>query len=211
MGIRSVVRRQRGLSALTALVVAGVISLGLYWFAPWNLFVDKHVDEALPTVAASPVATETAAVSPSLQPSGPQPSPSSPGPAPTSGAGAPSPSPRTAGPVVLARGDFRSLEHSTSGRALLLQLSDGSRYLRLEDLNTSNGPDLRVWLTDQPVSSDWHVWDDGRYVDLGALKGNVGDQNYLLPSSVDVTKFRTAVVWCRRFQVGFGVAPLESA
>jgi hypothetical protein len=90
----------------------------------------------------------------------------------------------------------------------LLRLDDGSTYLRFDDLNTSNGPDLRVWLTEQPASDDWHVWDDGAYLDIGGLKGNIGDQNYLLPGDIDLSKWETAVVWCRRFKVGFAVAPL---
>ncbi len=206
MRLRSLVRRHRVVAAGTVLIVAAGISFGLYWFAPWNLFVDKHVNEALPTVAASPVATQTPtpATPPTTRPSRPVSATPSVRPSHT-------PSPQSTTPVVLARGDFRSLEHSTSGRALVLELADGSHYLRFEDLDTSNGPDLRVWITEQPASSDWHVWDDGTYVDLGALKGNVGDQNYLLPANVDLTKFRTAVVWCRRFKVGFGVAPIETA
>jgi hypothetical protein len=113
-------------------------------------------------------------------------------------------------PLTLAAGEFRSLEHSTTGTAVVLQIEDGSRFLRLEGIETSNGPDLRVILTDQPVSDDWHVWDDGEYMDLGALKGNVGSSNYTIPDDLDLSGFQTAVIWCRRFSVGFGVAPLGS-
>jgi hypothetical protein len=45
--------------------------------------------------------------------------------------------------------------------------------------------------------------------DLGDLKGNIGNQEYLIPADVDVSGFDTALVWCRRFSVGFGEAPLE--
>jgi hypothetical protein len=201
MGIRSLIRRHRGAAAGTALVIAALLSFGLYWFAPWNLFIDKKVQESVPTVAASPVVSD--APTPAATPGSPAPN--------TSGHASPTSPAGSTAPVVVAQGEFQSLEHSTSGRALILQLADGSRYLRLEDLNTSNGPDLRVWITDQPASSDWHVWDDGAYVDLGALKGNIGDQNYLIPADVDLGTYRTAVIWCRRFKVGFGVAPLEPA
>ena len=112
------------------------------------------------------------------------------------------------GPAILAQGGFRSLEHSTTGTAVVLQLEDGTLYLRLEDLETSNGPDLRVILTDQPLSDDWHVWDDGQVVDLGPLKGNIGSSNYEIPLSLDLGDLETAVIWCRRFSVGFAVAPL---
>jgi len=113
--------------------------------------------------------------------------------------------------VALAQGSFTSLEHTTTGAALVLELEDGTRYLRLQDLETSNGPDLRVILTDQPHSDDWHVWDDGEVVDLGPLKGNIGSSNYEIPTSVDLGDFVTAVIWCRRFSVGFAVAPLGSS
>jgi hypothetical protein len=111
--------------------------------------------------------------------------------------------------VTLAEGPFSSLEHQTTGTALVVELEDGTRFLRLEGLETSNGPDLRVYLSDQPVSDDWFVYDDGAFVDLGGLKGNLGSSNYQIPSDVDLGDYRTAVIWCRRFSVGFGVAPLD--
>jgi hypothetical protein len=166
------------------LAVGGIalLTFGVYWFAPQRLVLDRRVEEGLPSVhAPSSDPAQTDAVDPDA----------------------------SAGRRTVASGAFRSLEHGTSGRAALIELGDGRRFLRLEDLDTSNGPDLRVYLTDQPLSDDWHVWDDGEFVDLGALKGNVGSSNYLVPAGVDLWRFETAVVWCRRFTVGFGVAPLD--
>lgn len=183
-------RAHRGAAA--AIVVGGLVvfALGVYWFAPQNLFLDERVDEALPGAGASPAATGGGATGA------------------TGAAGAEptdDPEPEL---TVLARGDFSSLEHETTGEAQVIELADGTRYLRLEDLQTSNGPDLRVYLTDQPLSDDWRVWDDGRFVDLGGLRGNVGSSNYEIPDDVDPSEFQTAVIWCRRFTVGFGVAPV---
>jgi hypothetical protein len=176
MGVRSFVRRHRLSVAVTGFVAAAGLAFGLFWFAPWQLFLDKKVDEALPSVRTA-AATKTEA--------------------------------QPGGRLTLAAGEFRSLEHESSGRALILRLSDGSRYLRFEDLNTSNGPDLRVLLSVHPLDDDWHVWDDQEFLDLGGLKGNIGDQNYLLPNDFALSKYRTAVVWCRRFHVGFAVVPLD--
>jgi len=50
---------------------------------------------------------------------------------------------------------------------------------------------------------------DDAFVDLGGLKGNLGSSNYLIPAGTDLSGFRSAVIWCRRFSVGFGVAPLN--
>jgi hypothetical protein len=120
----------------------------------------------------------------------------------------------SAGPTVLARGELISHEHDTSGSVVVLELPDGSRVLRLEELDTSNGPDLQVWITDAPViegTDGWQVFDDGRFVDLGDLKGNIGSSNYPLPAEVDLAQLSSVTVWCQRFAVSFGAAALERA
>jgi hypothetical protein len=106
-----------------------------------------------------------------------------------------------------AGGDFIGIGHSTSGSASIIELEDGSRLLRLEDLDTDNGPDLRVYLTTEPAEGDSSAFDDD-FLDLGALKGNMGDQNYEIPSDADISVYESAVIWCRRFSVAFGAAPL---
>jgi Electron transfer DM13 len=110
---------------------------------------------------------------------------------------------------ILSAGPFRSLEHQTRGVASVVRLSDGRRIVRLESFSTSNGPDVVVILSDASASSEAGSFDDGRFVSLGALKGNAGNQNYLIPTGVDLSKYRSVVVWCRRFNVAFGAAPLE--
>ncbi|MGW1541887.1 DM13 domain-containing protein [Streptomyces sp. NPDC002309] len=118
------------------------------------------------------------------------------------------------GPRTLATGELISHEHETSGTAKLVRLADGSHVLRLENLATSSGPDLRVWLTDAPVQrgpAGWRVFDDGEYVSLGALKGNKGNQNYALPRDVDPAGYSSVSIWCDRFDVSFGAAELARA
>jgi hypothetical protein len=182
MAVGSAIRRHPG---RTAAALVGLGAFAIYWFGPQYLFIDRRVDEAVPTVGSAV---------------------DSPGSAGDQGTS--SPGGAAAGPVILAEGEFVGLEHDSSGRAAILELLDGSRYLRLEELDTSNGPDLRVYLSDAPASDDWYVYDDGEFVDLGALKGNMGSSNYEIPRTVDLSRFRSAVVWCRRFSVGFAVAPL---
>jgi hypothetical protein len=114
---------------------------------------------------------------------------------------------------LLASGNFVSHEHSTTGTVQLVQLADGRRQLVLLDLSTSDGPDLWVWLTDQKVvmdSSGWHVFDDGRYLQVGRLKGNRGNQVYDLPTTADLAGYRSVTLWCRRFTVSFGAAELTT-
>lgn len=129
--------------------------------------------------------------------------------APSAGGGA-----RTRGTVLLASGELISHEHATTGTVQVLRLPDGSRVVRLDDLRTSNGPALKVWITDAPVIpgvDGWGVFDDGRYVDLGDLKGNVGSSNYPLPANVDIDRLDSVTIWCDRFNVSFGAAKLTPA
>ncbi|MDG9717859.1 DM13 domain-containing protein [Streptomyces sp. DH24] len=179
-----------------ALVVTGA---GLYWFQPWKIWQDETVDEALPGAVSSSV-TPGQSKDPAAE--------ASEGAAEPSGA----PSATSAGPRTLAGGELISHEHATSGTVRLVRLPDGSHVVRLEKLDTSNGPDLHVWLTDAPVKegrAGWHVFDDGEYVSLGRLKGNKGSQNYVLPADVDPAGFTSVSIWCDRFDVSFGAAELS--
>ncbi|MFE0254374.1 DM13 domain-containing protein [Streptomyces sp. NPDC059010] len=181
-------------------VAAAGVGFGLYWFQPWKLWQDETVQEAFPGTAAA----SKAPVAP------PSPGASSAPAAPDASAAPASP----AGPVTVAGGELISHEHTTSGTAKLVRLADGSHIVRLENLDTSNGPDLRVWLTDAPVRegrSGWHVFDDGKHISLGRLKGNKGSQNYTVPEDIDPARYRSVSIWCDRFDVSFGAAELTRA
>ncbi|MER7170034.1 DM13 domain-containing protein [Streptomyces mesophilus] len=179
---------------VSGLVLGAVLAgFGLYWFQPWKLFQDETVNEALPGGVSSPVASAPATRAPGES----SPSASAP-----------------AAPRTLARGEFISHEHGTSGSVQVLELADGSRVLRLTDLETSNGPDLHVWISDAPVKEGvggWRVFDDGEHVGLGKLKGNKGSQNYAIPAGVDLEEFGSVAIWCDRFDVSFGAAELVRA
>lgn len=112
-------------------------------------------------------------------------------------------------PVSLISGDFHSLAHETKGNAAIYQLADGKRTLRLTNFQTSNGPDVQVYLVAAADANDNDTVTRAGFVPLGALKGNLGDQNYDVPSDVDLSKYRAVSIWCRRFGVNFATAPLK--
>jgi hypothetical protein len=90
----------------------------------------------------------------------------------------------------------------------LVKLPDGSHLLRLEDLASSDGPDVKVWLSSLEAGGDWFKYRSGRYVDLGAIKATHGNHNYVLPPGTDIAGLTSVVLWCDRFGVAFGSAPL---
>jgi hypothetical protein len=114
-------------------------------------------------------------------------------------------------PVALLKGSFHSVSHETRGTATIYQLRDGKRILRFTDFETSNGPDVQVYLGYAKDANDDETVTNAGFFHLAALKGNKGDQNYEIPPSVDFGKVRSVTVWCRRFSKNFGTAPLSSS
>ena len=112
------------------------------------------------------------------------------------------------GPVSLAKGKFKGLAHETKGVATIYQLAEGRKTLRLTEFATSNGPDVHVYLTAAAVEKGSDAIKSAGFVDLGSMKGNQGDQNYDIPADVDLSKYKSVSIWCARFGVNFGVAPL---
>lgn len=112
--------------------------------------------------------------------------------------------------VELNRGNFTEIDavHKGRGEAILYQISDGTGLLRFENFEVTNGPDLHVFLTTvaDPRSEDWH---NGQELDLGALKGNIGDQNYEIPAEVDLSQYKSVIIYCVPFRVTFSTASLQ--
>lgn len=116
-----------------------------------------------------------------------------------------------AAPMTLAEGTFHSNAHETTGNATILSLGEGRRILRLTSFSTSNGPDVRVYLVAAPDVTDDETVKRAGFVELGPMKGNKGDQNYEIPATVDLAQYRTVTIWCKRFSVNFGSAPLAAS
>jgi hypothetical protein len=174
------VRVALALAAAAAVVLAAFV---LVWFQPQKLFIDDRVDEALPVApeAAPPAGGATAAAAPDREPM----------------------------LRTLSVAAFHSHEHATEGRARILDVPGDRRYVRFERFRTSNGPLLRVYLSAARAEGPGDAFDD-RFLDLGALKGNIGAQNYAIPPRTDLRDFRSVVVWCKRFGVPFAAAAVTT-
>lgn len=112
--------------------------------------------------------------------------------------------------VVEAAGTFIDRSHPAVGVAEVLGDGTGQRFLRFEDFATDNGPDLNVYLSTADPDAPAGEFDD-EFIDLGDLKGNIGPQNYEIPADVDLSRFKTVVIWCVRFGVAFGAAELMAS
>jgi hypothetical protein len=115
-------------------------------------------------------------------------------------------------PLLVKEGMFRNggPSYSGSGRAAIYRLADGSHVLRLEDFSVTNGPDLRVLLAAHPDPQTSNALHSQAVIELEPLKGNQGNQNYLIPAGVDIAGQGSVVIYCQPFSVIFSVAPLAA-
>ena len=183
---------------LTIVIVALLAAGALWYFKPWAAVVDTRVDEALPGQSAS--AAEGAASQDAEEGA-------SAGTSEDEGA-APD------APVVVAEGQLVDHAYATSGTVRIYRLPDGAHQLALEDLDTQNGPDVHVWLSENDVSAPDHDHQGAGshpHLDLGLIKGNQGNQVYALPDDFNPSAWKSVDLWCDRFSESFGAAPLNQA
>jgi hypothetical protein len=108
--------------------------------------------------------------------------------------------------VILSSGTFSGIDHSAEGKARIVRLASGEHRLVFTDFDVERAPDLRVYLAEDEVTGDI-----GPYKEIDKLKGNVGDQYYKLPASLDLDRYRHVVIWCKAFDVGVAQAPLAES
>lgn len=193
----------------SVIVVLGVVALVAVWFFVSPLFIDRSVDESFDLVlengqldmrgimamppdkqlAMMPEIMDAAAKAPDQLATDAMPAD---------------------GPQAIAHGDFIDADaiHKGSGQATLYELPDGSNLVRFENFRTTNGPALVVYLAKHPSPTEARHVSDGGYIKLGKLKGNVGNQNYVVPADTNIDEYNSVVIWCELFGVLFSPAAL---
>jgi hypothetical protein len=184
---------------LIGLIVGGLVGLGVVaavgWYLASPLFIDNVVDEDFPVEVPSPAmefeVLEAAAKIPAKVMEEPMPVVAD-------------------APAIAVQGQFQDADsfHQGSGLATVYQLPDGEQVLRFEDFSATNGPDLHVLLAEHPAPASRAEVMEG-YIDLGSLKGNIGNQNYEIPAGTDISQYKSIVIYCMPFHVVFATASLN--
>lgn len=200
----------------------GLLVFGLWALTPYlyNREVNEDFPPSAPVVAANPTTLPTE-LAPTAAPAPPTPqattaeaqatpkATSTPTREPVQPTAAPTATP--AEPVALLRGDLVAGSFPgdrAEGSATVYRLPDGKQIVRLENFSSTNGPDLFVVLSGSE-NPDRDGLKANPYLQLAALKGNEGNQNYELPADIDLGQYRSLVIWCRAFDIVFGYAALE--
>ena len=191
------------------IAILGVILLVAAWFFASPLYIDKTVDEdfdfikddghvdmkavmGMPSdkrLAMMPDIMDAAASAPDRSSSEAMP---------------------TDAPEAIAKGQFIDADaiHKGSGEATLYAIGDDQHVVRFENFRTTNGPALVVYLAKHPSPTETSHVKHGGYLKLGKLKGNVGNQNYLVPLGTNISEYNSVVIWCELFDVLFSPAGL---
>jgi hypothetical protein len=190
-------------------ILLGVAVLAAGWFFASPLFIDRPVDEGfdffsddgqinMTAVMAMPP-DERGAMMPEIMDAAAK--------APDRAASESMPA---IAPRPIAKGEFVDADaiHKGSGYATVYALGDGRHVVRFEDFRTTNGPALVVYLAKHPSPTQASHVEDSGYLRLGKLKGNVGNQNYVIPPETDIAEYHSVVIWCELFGVLFSPAAL---
>lgn len=190
--------RRRKLAAVFVVALA-IPAIALAWWLGSPLFLDKEVNEEFPRAAAASLPEDMTMADAEKQMMDAE--------AITTTA---SDNMSMDGVTAVVEGSFRDADsfHKGSGSATVYRLDDGSYVLRLEDFRVTNGPDLHVYLGEASNPTSSSDVRDGGYLDLGPLKGNLGNQNYDVPAGTDISQYRSVVIYCEPFHVVFAVATL---
>lgn len=180
---------------ITAAVIIAIPALAFAWWLFSPLLFDTEVNEEFPRAALAEVPddmTESEVEAEMIEAEGEEVM-----------AEDDMPEDATGGPVALATGQLMDADafHKGSGDVTLYELEDGSRILRLEDIEVTNGPQLHVFIS--PSADD--VMGEG-YIDLGPLRGNIGSLNYDIPDGVEIPDEFVVVIYCVPFSVVFSTA-----
>ena len=213
------IREHRGLAIGASLGAVALAVFVIVWFEPQKLFIDERVDEGLEgfdsavaavDAAGAGTAATTVAPTPTTVPPTTTSVPSEDGAvSATTTTSTSTTTAAPAGPVVLHESELAAPGKPGTGDVFLIELEDGSRIVRFENLDVPNGPDLRVILSPSGLVDDRDAYHVGGFLDLGELKGNQGSQNYEIPADVDLSEYSTVAIFCLRFNYTFNAATIS--
>ncbi len=211
--MRDWIREHRRLAVAAAVAAVGFAVFVIVWFEPQKLFIDERVDEGLEGFAspAAAAVTTTSAPPTTVAPTTTTESRDDATTTTTTSTSTTTTTTTTvpAGPIVLHQSELQSPGKAGSGDVFLIELEDGTRVIRFENLDVSNGPDLRVILSPSGLVDDRDAYHVDGFYDLGELKGNQGNQNYEIPDDVDLAEYSTVAIFCIRFNYTFNAATIS--
>lgn len=93
-----------------------------------------------------------------------------------------------------------NMSYTVSGSVKLYEYL-GKKFIYFENFNSSNGPDLKVYIATSNTAS--------QFVNLGTLKGVSGVQVYEVKNPPDFNQYNKVLIWCQQFGLLFGTSTIQ--
>jgi hypothetical protein len=100
-----------------------------------------------------------------------------------------------------AKGNFSNGPYGTASGQAKIYMVGSATQLALENFSSSNGPDLKVYLSKEK--------DPVNFINLGDLKSTSGNQLYDIPDIIKTTDYKYVLIHCKRFNHLFGFAEIN--
>ena len=102
--------------------------------------------------------------------------------------------------VLKYQGSFQKGPYGTVTGSVMVYLTNGKWQMKLSNFSTTNGPDLKVYLSKeiQPLN----------FIKLDDLKSTTGNQVYDINGNPDFMQYKYALIHCEQYNHLFGSAEL---
>jgi len=110
---------------------------------------------------------------------------------------------------VLGTAKLYNVDKVGEGTAKIYELPDGSRQVRLEDFFVSINSDLEIRLSELAAPHSTDEVEKAPFKVVAPLKATVGSMNYEVPKDIDVTRYRSVVIWCEVTRNAYAAASIQ--
>lgn len=112
------------------------------------------------------------------------------------------------GAAAVGAGPLYGIDEVGTGTATLWRLPDGRYALRLEDLFVTANAGLELRLSPVAAPHSTKDYTSGPSAFVAPLDVTAGSLNVAVPADVDVTRYRSLVVWCPTVNSAYAAATL---
>ena len=103
--------------------------------------------------------------------------------------------------VLKFEGTFISGPYGTVSGLARVYLKQGNYTVALENFNSSNGPDLKVYISKERIPVN--------FIKLSDLRSTNGNQLYVVPGTPSFTEYKYVLIHCEQYNHLFGSAELN--
>jgi hypothetical protein len=111
---------------------------------------------------------------------------------------------------LLGTATIYNVDKVGEGTAKIYQLPDGSRTIRLENFFVSINSDLEIRLSELAAPKSTDEVEKAPFAVVAPLKATVGSMNYDVSKDIDLTRYKSIVIWCEVTRNAYAAASIKA-